>query len=171
MSEQDVIQDSGQEFDKFASENFIPVTWSLVAQGATPEQAADVVQEAMVETWCKWPHSSPHAFVRLVAKRKLIDIWRKSKTERDKHGRLAALPDRQVPPADEQVVFDTEVHQLLDLIAQLPQQQRLVIILKIEDRSLEEIAELTGQKLSTVRSNLRHARNKLKQMIRARKEE
>jgi RNA polymerase sigma factor (sigma-70 family) len=145
--------------------------WSLVAQGASLDQAVDATQQAMIVTCEKWPLSSPHAFVRLVAKRVFVDLTRKARITRKLYDRLAVLYDRTpAPAADTTAIFEDEVGYVLGLLAQLPMKQRTVIAYKMDGLSDEEIAELTGQKVSTVRSNLRHARTKLKNLIRDRKE-
>ncbi len=47
----------------------------------------------------------------------------------------------------------------------LPAPQREVFALHMDGWQTEEIAEITEQKTATVRSNLRHARQKLLRMI------
>ncbi len=55
---------------------------------------------------------------------------------------------------------------LRDAINRLPEKHRLVVILKyFEDRSYEEIAEILGCKVGTVRSRLFNARKRLKDMM------
>ncbi|GAA2492966.1 RNA polymerase sigma factor [Winogradskya humida] len=161
----------GQERDEFVRDDFLPVVWSLVAQGASVEEATDATQQAMIVACQKWPHPSPHAFVRLVAKRVFIDATRKARTARKLHERLSSLYDRTpAPAADTKAIFDAETTYVHGLLAQLPKRQREVMVHTMEGLSAEEIADLTGQNFATVRSNLRHARIKLKHLIRIRKE-
>ena len=57
-------------------------------------------------------------------------------------------------------------------LAALPDDQRLVIILSdIEERSYEEIAEITGAAVGTVKSRLSRARAKLRDSLRAQPEQ
>jgi RNA polymerase sigma factor (sigma-70 family) len=160
-----------QDRDRFVKENFLPVVWWLMAQGAALDQALDATQQAMIVTCEKWPHRSPHSFARVVAKRVFVDFTRKARTSRKLHDRLTALYDRTpAPAADAKAIFDDEVAHVLGLLAQLPKRQRAVVAYKMDGFSDEEIADLTGQKVVTVRSNLRFARAKLKNLIRERKE-
>jgi RNA polymerase sigma factor (sigma-70 family) len=160
-----------QDFDTFVRENFVRVTWWLVAMGASPEEAADATQHAMIIAGQKWPLASPTAFVRTVARRASIDSVRKAEAARKRQDRLRAqYDDSPAPASDEKVVFDAEVQYVLGLLAELPERQRQVVACKVDGLSDEEIADLTGQRLTTVRSNLRHARIKLKQMISDRRE-
>ena len=159
------------ECEEFVRENFHPVMWSLVAQGASVEQATDATQQAMIVTWQKWPHPSPHAFLSVVAKRAFIDIARKERTARNLHDRLCEQYDlTPAAAADTKAIFEAEVSEVLGLLNQLSTRQREVIAHTMDRLSAEEIAALTGQNVATVRSNLRHARNKLESLLRDRKE-
>src|SRR5947207_88763 len=103
-----------QDRDRFVRENFLPVVWSLVAQGASLDQAVDATQQAMIVTCEKWPHRSPHAFARLVAKRVFVDFTRKARTTRKLQDRLTALYDRTpAPAADTKAIFEDEVTYVL----------------------------------------------------------
>ncbi|GAA1612081.1 hypothetical protein [Actinoplanes couchii] len=43
------------ERDEFVRQNFAPIMFSLIAQGASREDAADATQQAMIRTCQKWP--------------------------------------------------------------------------------------------------------------------
>jgi RNA polymerase sigma factor (sigma-70 family) len=160
-----------QERDDFVRQNFAPIMFSLMAQGASEADAADATQQAMIRVCQQWPHPSPHGFAKVVAKQAFIDMYRKERTADTRHERLCALFDRTpAPAADLKAIFDAEVVDVLTALQELPPKQREVIVHTMDGLSAEEIADLTGQKLTTVRSNLRHARAKLKPLIRDRKE-
>jgi RNA polymerase sigma factor (sigma-70 family) len=68
------------------------------------------------------------------------------------------------PPA--QVQSQDEAAALLSAVAQLPAEQRSAFLLQAEgDLSVEEIAEATGSNFETVKSRLRYARAKLRQLL------
>jgi len=163
---------TSQDFDTFVRDNYASVMFGLIRdERATEEEADSATLQAMIIAGQQWPLESPKAFVRKVARRTLVNAVRKIGADRRRQDKLVAQYDRSPSPAaDRQVVFDAEVHYVLDLLAQLPQRQRQVMTLKVDGLSDEEIAEVTEQKLATVRSNLRHARVKLQQMIRTREE-
>jgi RNA polymerase sigma factor (sigma-70 family) len=68
------------------------------------------------------------------------------------------------PPA--QVQSQDEAAALLNAVAQLPAEQRSAFLLQAEgDLSVEEIAAATGSNFETVKSRLRYARAKLRQLL------
>jgi RNA polymerase sigma-70 factor, ECF subfamily len=68
------------------------------------------------------------------------------------------------PPA--QVQSQHEAAALLAAVAQLPAEQRSAFLLQAEgELSVEEIAEATGSNFETVKSRLRYARAKLRQLL------
>jgi RNA polymerase sigma-70 factor (ECF subfamily) len=77
--------------------------------------------------------------------------------------RLADSPKLE-PPG--QVQSQDEAAALLNAIAQLPAEQRAAFLLQAEgDLSVEEIADATGSNFETVKSRLRYARAKLRQLL------
>ncbi len=77
--------------------------------------------------------------------------------------RLADSPKLE-PPA--QVQSQYEAAALLNAVAQLPAEQRSAFLLQAEgELSVEEIAEATGSNFETVKSRLRYARAKLRQLL------
>lgn len=68
------------------------------------------------------------------------------------------------PPA--QVQSQDEAMALLSAIEQLPAEQRCAFLLQAEgELSVEEIADATGSNFETVKSRLRYARAKLRQLL------
>ena len=68
------------------------------------------------------------------------------------------------PPA--QVQSQDEAAALLNAVAQLPAEQRSAFLLQAEgELSVEEIADATGSNFETVKSRLRYARAKLRQLL------
>jgi RNA polymerase sigma factor (sigma-70 family) len=79
---------------------------------------------------------------------------------------LDRLPaDRKLePPA--QVQSQQEAAALVDAVADLPAEQRSAFLLQAEgELSVEEIAGATGSNFETVKSRLRYARAKLRQLL------
>jgi RNA polymerase sigma factor (sigma-70 family) len=65
-----------------------------------------------------------------------------------------------------QVQSQDEAAALLSAVAQLPAEQRSAFLLQAEgDLSVEEIADATGSNFETVKSRLRYARAKLRQLL------
>ena len=77
--------------------------------------------------------------------------------------RLAADPKLE-PPAEVQSQEETAA--LLNAVTQLPPEQRAAFLLQAEgELSVEEIAVATGSNFETVKSRLRYARAKLRQVL------
>jgi len=75
-----------------------------------------------------------------------------------------AVDAKLEPPA--QVQSQHEAAALLAAVAQLPAEQRSAFLLQAEGGlSVEEIAEATGSNFETVKSRLRYARAKLRQLL------
>jgi RNA polymerase sigma factor (sigma-70 family) len=75
-----------------------------------------------------------------------------------------AVDGKLEPPA--QVQSQHEAAALLAAVAQLPAEQRSAFLLQAEGGlSVEEIAEATGSNFETVKSRLRYARAKLRQLL------
>jgi RNA polymerase sigma factor (sigma-70 family) len=73
--------------------------------------------------------------------------------------------DRKLEPLV-QVQSQDEAAALLSAVAQLPAEQRSAFLLQAEgELSVEEIAEATGSNFETVKSRLRYARAKLRQLL------
>jgi len=148
-------------FDSFFRKRFSRTVVLLIAMGASQADAEDAAQEAMVLVWSQWESiREPAAWVRTVAVRSYLRMVR---------GRTLAVPlDESVPdPAesDDLGVFEEEQEQVLRLLRALPAGQRAVIALRYDELNCEEIAEVLGKTPATVRSNLRHARQSLREVI------
>jgi len=75
-----------------------------------------------------------------------------------------AVDGKLEPPA--QVQRQHEAAALLIAVAQLPAEQRSAFLLQAEgELSVEEIADATGSNFETVKSRLRYARAKLRQLL------
>jgi RNA polymerase sigma factor (sigma-70 family) len=73
--------------------------------------------------------------------------------------------DRKLEPLS-QVQSQDEAAALLNAVAQLPAEQRSAFLLQAEgELSVEEIANATGSNFETVKSRLRYARAKLRQLL------
>jgi RNA polymerase sigma-70 factor, ECF subfamily len=75
-----------------------------------------------------------------------------------------AVEEKLEPPAE--VQSQEEAAALLSAVAQLPPEQRSAFLLQAEgELSVEEIAAATGSNFETVKSRLRYARSKLRQLL------
>ena len=120
--------------------------------------AEDIVQETFLRAYEKAPtfESDEHKKAWLIrvtvnlCSSRLRSPWRK----------------RIVPLLDSYPASEPGQHELLEQIMTLPPKYRTVIhLFYYEGYSIKDISELTGQKESTVRSQLTRAREKLKTFL------
>jgi RNA polymerase sigma factor (sigma-70 family) len=131
--------------------------------GASRVDAEDATQEAMFLAWQQWESlDSPAAWVRTVAVR---IFWRSARAQglREAATDKGTAAEQSAVDAD-LVVFTEEQQDILRRLRELPKVQRTVFALYYDGLSCEEIADLLAKTPATVRSNLRHARQSLKEV-------
>jgi RNA polymerase sigma-70 factor (ECF subfamily) len=145
--------------------------------------AEDAAQDAFLKAWSSigsFRGEMFRAWLLRIATNRCYDIIRaKGRRPADS---LDALPFETEPAWTSQAGGDEHPEQhaaraelsrcLEQALSALPDDQRLVIILSdIEERSYEEIAEITGAAVGTVKSRLSRARAKLRESLRAQPEQ
>lgn len=144
------------------------------------DQAAadDVMQEvwfAVARTAQRYePSAKFTTWLYTLARNRMIDVLRKRRPQQS----LEQTDDPDEEPLRERLPGDArqEPHRqaqsreesaaLLDAVARLPADQRDAFLMQAEgEMSLEQIAQASGTNFETVKSRLRYARAKLKQML------
>lgn len=129
-----------------------------------PADADDAVQEVMMKLWDKRADldncHNIEAFVMTMTHHTCIDMERVRKI-------AVSTDDIQLSETDmslERLVeLKDEVQIVRQIIETLPELQRITIRMKdVEGYENEEIAEITGSNVETVRSNLSRARKKVR---------
>jgi len=146
------------EFAVFYRPEFPRLVGFLLVQGAG-HLAADIAQEAMIETYRKWELlDRPGAWVRMVAQRRW---WRLAADGRAEipHDRLPD-PCELLPPAAYEQIENR--HVMLALLDGLTELQRQVLSWSYDGYHPTEISVVLGKDASTVRSALREARKKVR---------
>ncbi len=137
-----------REFVLAASPGLTRTAYFLTGDAAL---ADDLVQEALARTWPHWHRirdGNPHAYVRRVMVRQqghwLRRRWRgEVPTQR--------LPETAAPPAG--VDGFAERDDLRVALLRLPVAQRQAIVLRyVEDRGVDEVAQILGCSVGTVKS-------------------
>jgi RNA polymerase sigma-70 factor (ECF subfamily) len=148
-------------FDSFFRERFSRTVVLLIAMGASRADAEDAVQEAMILAWDQWNTiQEPVAWVRTVAVRA---FWKLARARQQLVPWDATAPE---PAGDSDLgIFAEQQKHVLRVLRALPPQQRTVAALFYDGLGCEEIAELVGSPPATVRSHLRHARGRLKELV------
>ena len=141
------------DFDAFFRADFPPLVAFLCKAGFEVETARDVAVEAMLHALEAWPVAEdPRAWVRRVAGRLLDAV---------DDARADWTPDD--PQDDEKLAVLVDQHAgFIDLLASLPGQQRMVLAWSLDGFTPTQIANALRIAPATVRSNLRHVRERLR---------
>jgi RNA polymerase sigma-70 factor (ECF subfamily) len=153
------VTDDG--YASFFRERFSRTVVLLVVMGASRADAEDATQEAMVRAWQKWKSiQNPGSWVRTVAYRAYL---------RQIHARerqTVPLDESACEPlADSDLSIFTDGQRVVQLLRALPPGQRTVAAFFYDGLTCEEIADLVSKPVATIRSQLRHARTALKEMM------
>lgn len=135
-----------------------------------PEEAAGAVQDAFVRAWHRLPgfrgDSALGTWLHRLAANVALDRLRARGRREVRHAGLEdeavhARPELLVPAAPGGAAWDLE-----RAVAALPAGARTVFVLhRIEGYRIDEIAEMTGVKAGTVKSQLHRARRLLREVL------
>lgn len=134
--------------------------------GPSHPDLEDLVQEALIAVVRALPSfrgdSSLVHFAKQIAVRRAIDGLRGTIRERKRRDSLPPVCESTTPPT----LLERRQRLWRELLAELPPAQAEVLALRaIDGYSIEELAELTGAPLETVRSRLRLAKATLRERI------
>ena len=126
--------------------------------------AEDLVQGALAKAYDKWPriHGDAEAYVRKIIYNDRASSWRRPGRRREVS--VAEPPDQAYARRPDQEVTDRLA--VRDALMALPTRQRAVLVLRyLEDRSVEETAEVLGCRPGTVASQASRALAKLRELV------
>jgi RNA polymerase sigma-70 factor (ECF subfamily) len=137
--------------------------------------AEEITQDVFVQIWNKANTYQPGqgkvmTWLGSIARHRAIDVlrWRRSRLESRlvdwEDDDLSRLPDGSIVEADLEV--DQQKQRLRHAVAQLPPEQRSALALAFfKGYTHQQIAELTGEPLGTVKTRIRLAMQKLRQIL------
>ena len=137
-----------------------------------PEDTLDASQDAIIRIYKGLPNvvinedGTLKAWICTVTANTCLDIVRKKRVATDEltDDIIAASPT--LPSAEESAIANERAREILAAIAQLPDDHRMVIILRdMQGLSYEELAEALNLTLGTVKSRLNRARGALKKLL------
>lgn len=136
----------------------------------TEEIFQDIWQKVIAARTSWRPEAAFTTWLFRIAHNRLNDHWRalrhRPPAPEDADLRTERVPDPHTP---ERTLGDFEQRRQLQLaLAELPDEQREVVLLRLEQElTLEEIGEITGVGRETVKSRLRYAMDKLRARLNA----
>jgi RNA polymerase sigma-70 factor (ECF subfamily) len=134
---------------------------------ASPDHAAELFQDVwknLIQSRGRYRPDAPFgAFLFRLAHNRLMDHFRAQRPTQEVPEDLAA-PDSGRP--DETVARRAQAARLLGALRRLPPEQREIIVLREErELTLEQIAHVQGVGRETVKSRLRYALAKLREVL------
>ena len=138
-------------------------------------EAEDCAQETFIKIYRNLPRfekrSSFSTWVYRIAMNCALDMIRKKKAQQNTDS-LEEMVDQGFAPIEtgigpeESAINELTNDSVKEAIALLPEDQRAVIVLRdINGRTYEEIADITGANLNTVKSRISRGRQQLRKML------
>ncbi|MEU4171270.1 RNA polymerase sigma factor [Streptomyces sp. NPDC026665] len=156
------------EYEAFFRAQFPRVVRYLLVLGASIQEATDAAQDGFVKLWSHWDQvRAPLAWVRRTAEREYVNSAVKQNriTTTDSDLALESL----MPPAPDDswgtAREGQEVGSVLAMLKQLPPAQRRVFALLMDGLKPREIALELDMREATVRSHIRHGRERLRHLL------
>lgn len=162
----------GQEhaFDVLIGRYLQPIYRFLLRIVREKELAEDLTQETFVRAWKKFSHfdqaRSFKAWLFAIARYAAFDALKKkqplrfselARADTSEEGLEATLTDERLSP-EEELVIQEQKRFLDDLLQELPfAAQEVLLLHDEEDLTFQEIAEMKGEPLNTVKSRYRRA--------------
>jgi len=144
-----------------------------------PEEARDVTQEVFVSVFEKVDsyrgESSIATWIYRIAtnhaKNRIKYLSRRQDRKKESLDQMTVPPtasrlSAEVPRPDQAYTRETVSRMVDRALAELDEEQRIVLVLRdVEGQSYEDIAEITGLQLGTVKSRLHRGRQRLKEAL------
>jgi RNA polymerase sigma-70 factor (sigma-E family) len=136
-----------------------------IAHALTGDRGAaeDLVQGALAKAYARWPriHGDAEAYVRKIIYNDRASLWRRPGRQREVF--VAEPPDQPYGNRPDHEVTDRLA--VREALLSLPARQRAVLVLRyLEDRTVEETAEVLGCRPGTVASQASRALAKLREL-------
>ena len=136
------------------------------------EDALDASQDAIIRIYKGLPNviiredGTLKAWICTVTANTCLDIVRKRRIIAEELTDDAISTAPTLPSAEDSAITNERVKEILDAIAKLPDDHRMVLILRdMQGLNYEELATALGITLGTVKSRLSRARAALKKML------
>ncbi|MEV6342051.1 SigE family RNA polymerase sigma factor [Actinoplanes sp. NPDC051851] len=154
------------EFTAFVEQRAADLVRIAYAMTGDQRSAEDLVQAALAKAYTRWPRIRGDAepYVRRIIYHDRISGWRRQ--ARIREFPMAEVPESSAgfgPGHDQDTTLRLTLRQAL---LSLPPRQRAVLVLRyLEDRSVDETAEILGCRRGTVASQATRALRKLRELV------
>jgi RNA polymerase sigma-70 factor (ECF subfamily) len=168
-----VASTGDREAFKRLFEHFAPrIKGLMLKAGCSADEAEEIAQNALIAVWRKASQFDPatagaSAWIFTIARNLRIDLFRR-RARGDRIRGTSELPDTPDPaePADAAMSRLQDAARITAAIKRLSTEQSMVVRLSfIEEKPHPEIASLLGIPLGTVKSRIRLAMNRLRDIL------
>lgn len=168
-----VASEGDREAFKRLFEHFAPrIKGLMLKAGCSPDEAEEIAQGTMIAVWRKAHQFDPAtagapAWIFTIARNLRIDSFRR-RARADRLQTSSELPDEpdQADTADILISRGQDAARIASALKQLSAEQSMVVRLSfIEERPHPEIASSLGIPLGTVKSRIRLAMNRLRDIL------
>lgn len=155
------MTDRDRDFRAFFDQEFRPLRRLAFVLTRNWDEAEDLAQETMLRTYRSWHRiagSSPAAYARTTMLNRHRSLLRRAKVEA-KYAFARRTPSEVTEDRDDRLL-------IVDALANLPANERQILALRyLEDRPIEEVAELMGVPTGTVKSASHRAIRRLREEL------
>ena len=159
------LADPRGDFTDFYRAEYQNVVRFLLYSGVQPDAAEDAAQGAFASMLGNWESiDQPKAYIKVTALRIAFRFHRKNAREQLMTDELVRQAIDLAAVSDETAAVDERIT-VARALTHLPPGQAAVLALTLEDHTPQEIGDKLGVEPATVRSNLRHARARLREFM------
>jgi RNA polymerase sigma-70 factor (ECF subfamily) len=158
-------------FEKLAKEHYQKLYSFAMGFADDAAEAADIAQEALVKAYRNIGSyrfaASFGSWLLQIARNSYRDRYRQKQQLRAKHQRFADLSARRLPTSPEQALMAKESREAIQRAMQRmdPKFREVVILFDLEGLHYQEIADVCGIPMGTVKSRLRRGRDALCKLL------
>lgn len=155
-------EERGSDFSSFVAARWTSLVRTAYLLTGDFHEAEDLVQSTLAKVYPHWSRLRPETADAYVRRALVNNNRSRYRRRRVAHLLMPFVPDR--PAAESERGDLAERDLLVSLLARLPERQRAVVVLRYwEDLPAEEVAELLGCSVGTVKSQASRALAKLRE--------
>ena len=162
----DFLKSGNQDKLRYVIDHYNQSVFHYLLSFTNKDLAEDVLQNTWLKVFQSYNQKQPKkpvkhvkAWLFTIARNSLIDELRKDRQWQDLAEENIAA---QQPSLLEKISQQARLEKFNDILERLPFLQREAFIFRQEGFSLQEISELTGSEIETVKSRLRYAKKQFK---------